>query len=403
MPELLYLDTARLGLMSPRACRASVDFARFAGEYGATLYLTDFLKDGFSSLPSRLASSYSGLEDWHGVTALRKTLLEVAGADPSANVLVASRAATLMQIAARLLVRPCNNIFVTDVSWPAYQHTLQRAAHQCGSQITTVKIRRDLLRGKLTADELIVRIVTQFSNSSCDGLFLPLVDNLGVQIPISRIVASIRKKCELRLAVVDAAQAYNHVSLDETIRACDVVIAGCHKWLNAFTPMGVGFFGRTGSCDYIRDSVCRWKRQGRIDDPLMQFADELELNQPRQFGETVSISPLLTSNGAAVEALEKQVSRDIIESNVDSLTSIAESHRWRTLVSDPALSSRIMLMQSGQLEVQKLSSESLRRRFLDRGIALSSYAKGIIRVALPTRCLTKNDLVRLDHTLSRTF
>ena len=74
MSELLYLDTARLGQLSPRACRASVDFARFASEHGASLYLTDFLRHGFQVLPPAICDSYPGIAGWAGVASLKDSL-----------------------------------------------------------------------------------------------------------------------------------------------------------------------------------------------------------------------------------------------------------------------------------------------------------------------------------------
>ncbi len=74
MPDPLYLDTARLGQMSPRACRASVDFARFASEQGCSLYLSRFLAEGSTAWPDALSQRYSGLADWQGVAQLKRRL-----------------------------------------------------------------------------------------------------------------------------------------------------------------------------------------------------------------------------------------------------------------------------------------------------------------------------------------
>ena len=46
VPTQLYLDTARLGLMSPSAQRLQIDFIRFAGGEGASLYWDQFLRGG---------------------------------------------------------------------------------------------------------------------------------------------------------------------------------------------------------------------------------------------------------------------------------------------------------------------------------------------------------------------
>jgi selenocysteine lyase/cysteine desulfurase len=403
MPNLLYLDTARLGQMSPRACRASVDFARFAGEYGATLYLTDFLKDGFASLPSSISDRYCGLEDWHGVPSLRQSLRTLAQTRPDSTVLIASRAASLMKLAARLLVRPCSNILVTDLSWPAYDRILYRAANNRGYRITNTRVRKAILQRRLTAEELTDRIAAQYLQEGCDGLFLPLVDNLGVQLPVRRIVERLRRECDVRFVVVDAAQAYNHVPLDLASDYCDFVIAGCHKWLRAFTPMGVGFFAHPGSADYIRDSVRRWVQQGRIDDPLLRFADELKTGKTRRFGETVSLLPLLTSNGASIDALEERVATaDAITDNEQSLAAIAEFHGWRVLTPSQDLRSRIVLLKSPHKYDCQASPESLRRRFLGHDVAISAYAHGIVRVSLPSQSFSTHACAALDRAFGST-
>ena len=74
MHKPLYLDTARLGQMSPRACRASIDFSRFAAEYGCDLYLSQLLMHGFERWPKWLRDSFPGLSDWQGVSGLKNRL-----------------------------------------------------------------------------------------------------------------------------------------------------------------------------------------------------------------------------------------------------------------------------------------------------------------------------------------
>ena len=50
MPTRLYLDTARLGLMSRSAQQIHIDFVRFVGEEGASLYFDQFLSRRHCSL-----------------------------------------------------------------------------------------------------------------------------------------------------------------------------------------------------------------------------------------------------------------------------------------------------------------------------------------------------------------
>ena len=52
MSTELYLDTARLGRMCRGARLAEQDFGRLVGRLGSSLYLEQFLADGFRSLPN---------------------------------------------------------------------------------------------------------------------------------------------------------------------------------------------------------------------------------------------------------------------------------------------------------------------------------------------------------------
>ena len=51
MPDLLYLDTARLGRMSPSAQLSQIEFVRMSGEFGGSLYFERFLEHGSNELP----------------------------------------------------------------------------------------------------------------------------------------------------------------------------------------------------------------------------------------------------------------------------------------------------------------------------------------------------------------
>ena len=79
MHDRLYLDTARLGRMSPRAQRAQFDFVRLAGEEGCTLYWERFLRDGFRAWPRRIQQRYAELSDWRGIHELKHSLATLAG------------------------------------------------------------------------------------------------------------------------------------------------------------------------------------------------------------------------------------------------------------------------------------------------------------------------------------
>ena len=60
MPTRLYLDTARLGLMSRSARQVQTDFARLVGEEAGSLYLDEFLKCGAQHWPAQVSPPLPG-------------------------------------------------------------------------------------------------------------------------------------------------------------------------------------------------------------------------------------------------------------------------------------------------------------------------------------------------------
>ena len=252
MPTRLYLDTARLGLMSASAQQIHIDFVRFVGEEAASLYFDQFLRTGVRDWPASLRRRFPALQAWQGISHLKDDLRRPVGASAQSNVLLASRSAQLMRLAAKLLFRLCRNVLVTDLSWPSYRQILERVGGTAENRLTTLQLRRSLLKDQVPQDEVIERIAQHFVRTACDGLFLPAVDNLGIRLPIEQIVRSIEQRAELRFVVVDGAQAFGHAPLELSEHDCDFFIAGCHKWLGAYQPMGLGFYGRPRSVGICR-------------------------------------------------------------------------------------------------------------------------------------------------------
>jgi hypothetical protein len=377
----LYLDTARLGQMSPRACRASVDFSRFAAEYGGDLYLMKLLTDGHSSWPHWLQDQFSGLEDWQGISQLKEHLRQLAQAPPEAEIAIASRSSSLMQLGARLISEPCRNVLVTDLSWPGYQAILMRDRGTQAFQTTLVPIREKILREGISATDVVKLLVDEYRLNRCDGLFLPLIDNLGVRLPIRRIVRAIESTAELRFVLVDGAQALGQIPLELDECYCDLLIASCQKWLRAYSPLGVGYFNlrQNPHCEPMTlnslvESAC-------LDDPLACFIQELETGCSNRFGETVPIAPLFNVNAACVDSLTTPACtgnpvRDAINSN-------ESVHGWSQLAIAPDFASKATVFEAGVRATRKLSPETIRKRFFRNGIVVSAYEHGLVRVSEP--------------------
>ncbi|WP_410972008.1 hypothetical protein, partial [Salmonella sp. SAL4445] len=74
----LYLDTARLGRMSPGAASAHRDFVALAGDEGGGLYFDRFLTEGLAACPTPFATRYPGLAGWQGIAGLKANLRSLA-------------------------------------------------------------------------------------------------------------------------------------------------------------------------------------------------------------------------------------------------------------------------------------------------------------------------------------
>lgn len=264
MPTPLYLDTARLGPMSPLAQRLLCDFGRLTAEDPASPYIEDFLRLGFGTLPEERRVRFGDLAAWTGLADLKASLRRFVGASDDSRVLIAGRSRSLMRLAARCIFQQCCNVLTIDLSWPAYQTILEDEAQRTGQGVTQVRVRQRLFRQETCLDNLAAELDTAARRYRCDGLFLPVVDNLGIRLPVADIVAAIRQRTDLKFIVLDAAQAIGHVPLSSDVECSDLVIAGTHKWLGGYLPLGLAFLNRErtdrriSSLEFLQSEIAAW-------------------------------------------------------------------------------------------------------------------------------------------------
>ncbi len=383
----LYLDTARLGRMSGRAQKAQLDFTRMAGEQGASLFFERFLQHGSDGWPSAVRARFPGLTCWQGVAPLKQSLRTLAGSNPELPVLMVGRSAQLMKFAARMLFRRCVNVLVTDLGWPPYHKILESQAARASRTVTTLAVRELMCDGQATEEQVVEAVRNRFVQSDCDGLFLTAVSNLGFRLPVERLVRALEAVRELRFVVIDGAQDFCHVSADLSREYCDLYLASCHKWLQGFHPMGLGFYGRRRSRSVIETALGQMLASGDLDDPLLRFTAQLENSALDGDTETVNLIPLLTSQGAAADALERPSPLPTLlgvrQKNLAQATLVAESCGWRSLMPAEPFRTGILLLQAEREATRSLPAEAVRGAFAEKGIALTAYDAGTIRLSMP--------------------
>jgi hypothetical protein len=126
--------------------------------------------------------------------------------------------------------------------------------------------------------------------------------------------------------------------------------------------------------------------RGRLDDPLLAFL-QIQTGRMRRFTETVNLSPLFTCRGA----LEDQLTDGPIAgrlrrrlANAELVRRIARMTAWKPLIPLESFRSASVLLQSTAAAIRRLAPDRLRSLFHERDIALTSYAAGVVRLAMPS-------------------
>lgn len=386
MPPLLYLDTARLGQMSPAAKDAQLDFVRLSAEEPSSLYFEDLLRGGFSAWPPSYQDRFPGLRTWTSVSGLKQSIRRLVNASTDCQVLLASRSLSLVHLASSCMFRVCRNVLATDLSWPTYQQPIEAKSRRTGNRITTVPLRDNILYRDWTVDDVASYLASAFAEHQCDGLFLPAVDHLGIRLPIRKIVEQIRERSELRFCFIDAAQAFCHVPLDDCMEVGDFIVAGSHKWMGAYLPTGIGLFGQGRSRGMIEQRVRHLNQKGHVGDPLLHFTEQLDVGDLDGHSETANLTSLFACAGAAAHQLAERAIGATTEcsSIAERLAQVPRpTAEWHLRRPHEPFHSRIVLFESPNRGLKPTCPARIRRTWLNSGCIVTGYPDGRARVSLP--------------------
>jgi hypothetical protein len=400
MPTELYLDTARFGQTGVRAQEALRDFVRLSGEEGGSQLLVDFVRYGAGGFGER----YPGLAAWRGVPEFKRSLRSVAGFAPETDVLVAARSSQLMRLAALALFRRCGRVLHTDLEWPGYLAILRAEGDRVSREVVCVPVRDDVFSGALTRDGLVRKLADSFRATDCEGVFLSDVSYDGIRLPVAELLEELRFSRRLRFVAIDGAQALGHIRPTVQDVPCDLYLAGCHKWLSAGQPLGLGFCPRASSRGFLRAALAEMIANGAVDDPLLLVDRELEVGAGEPFGETADLTSLFSA-AAAVDAEKSLLKHDDALAdrlaNAETARAAAVGTGWRALPVDPPLRSGIVLLQAERGRLKAVSPGETRDKFQRQGIALTTYEAGRVRVSAPRLSWQDGDLGKLRSALAR--
>lgn len=370
--------------MLPAARHAQIDFVRLASEEPSSLYFEEFLRAGFSAWPASYQERFPGLNSWAGVRGLKHSIRQLANAASDCQVLLASRSLSLVQIASSCMFRTCRNVLTTDLSWPTYQEVLKRKASTTGNRITLVPLRDEILHRGWTVDEVSHYLAHAYVEHQCDGLFLPAVDHLGIRLPIRRIVEQIRERTELRFCFIDAAQAFCHIPLDDSLECADFIVAGSHKWMRAYLPTGIGLVVQRRTREIVEHRLRHMLRKGYCGDPLLQFSEQLTVGGTVDgYSQTANLANLFACAGAAAERFATPIGCEHMETVVHDILNLRSRLRnaWIQVIPQPEFQTRISLLQKLLSPASDLTGAAVRREWLDAGCIVSGYDGGRVRLS----------------------
>jgi hypothetical protein len=323
----------------------------------------------------------------------------MGGCDADAPVLLASRSASLMRFAARLLFHPCRNVLATDLDWPAYRAVLAAEAAAAGRAVTNVRLRDGILSGRLSEGELIDCVCERYAATGCDGLYLTAVSNLGVRFPVERVVRRLEARHAVRAVVVDGAQEFGQFPTPVGAGVCDLYLAGSHKWLSGYHPLGIAFYGRRRSRGRVETILANDLGSGAIDDPLLRFVTRLEAERSDHQSETVSLAPLFSAQGAVRDATGDAGPLPARLRNREAAAGAVADAGWAPLTLAPEYRTGVLLVQAERRANRERLPDALRASLRDRGIAATTYPDGLVRLSMPAADWRPGELAHLCLTL----
>lgn len=394
MQTELYLDTARFGRMMPRARTALDDFARLCAAEGGSLRLLDILRG---------EAEECAVSDWSGIGGLEDSVRSLMNATEHARVLLAERSAPLARVLARALFRRCERVFCTDLDWPRYRALLGVEGRRLGRELFCLPVRDAVVRDGVSREELVRILAERYRSHECDGLFLSDVTFEGIRIPVAELVRELRQTRSPRFVAVDGAQAAGHVPGDLESLPCDAYLAGCHKWLSAGQTLGFVVCPRPRSRGPIDAVLREMIDSGEIDDPLLLLLMELDGKLSWHAGDTADLACLFSGSAALTGASSPETSPDerlaSCQANTGIVREVVRSTGWRAFPVHPQLETGIILLEPAGDSIRRASPEDVRRRFQERGVALTVFPGGILRASLPGTTLTPAQLGPLRETL----
>ncbi len=368
---------------------AERDFVKLVGQLGSSLYWDNVLRYGTESLPASFQRRVPHLRTWQGIQGLQQTIAKRVAQPDQTTCYLFGQSQTMIELAAECLCQHARSILTTDLEWPPYLETLRRVASRSSVRIHRLPLQQAFLRGQLTADELLARLLQALTHFRCDGVFVADITYLGLAMPISELCRQLRKSLDVFM-VIDGAQALHHRPISLRRLDCDLYLTGTQKWLGAFHPLRIALTGRAATTPFIQEVARHRLATFPEQDSLHAFCQSLAPSGTASaVGETVNVTALFTAYGALEATSDAAaLTRDwhVRRRNAQSFRNLLADSPLHVVPVAPELRSGIVLVDIQHFA--PCAASDLRSAFHQAHLNVSIFDNRWVRLSMPAHVLS---------------
>ena len=158
-------------------------------------------------------------------------------------------------------------------------------------------------------DEIIIHEVKKYLKNNTKILIIShILWNYGYEIPLKNFKYELEKVNKNSYLLVDGAQSFGHVSIEEKVRYSDLYAITSHKW--ACGPEGLGaFYVSDRLIEKTRPTIIGWKSLKK-EQGIYEPSENLLHEDARKFEIATSCVPLLAGLRESLSLFEYDISTD---------------------------------------------------------------------------------------------
>ena len=155
-------------------------------------------------------------------------------------------------------------------------------------------------------DELVIHEIKKYLNKNTKILIIShVLWNFGYEVPLKELKNELEKVNKNSYLIVDGAQSFGHIEIEEKVRYSDLYAITSHKW--ACGPEGLGaFYVSDRFIMRTRPTIIGWKSLKK-EQGIYEPSDNLLHEDARKFEIATSCVPLLTGLRESLFLFEEDI------------------------------------------------------------------------------------------------